>query len=127
MDAILNALAQIGIEGIDAIILTLLILGSIFLGRWMLKITQSMTELNNKVEEIESDVGRVHNTCHIPRGAVKALEEKVIELEKQDVKIEGDVQKIEEHLKSVEVSVLEIKTDVKTVLNYLIKKGIDNS
>ena len=72
------------------------------------------------MEEIKDDVETIHDKCHVPIGAVKDLEKKVSDLEKQDIRLDGDIRKIEDHMKAQDISMTEIKTDVKTVLKYLL-------
>lgn len=98
-----------------------------FIIKWLNKLDTKIKRHSHIMEEIKGDVETMHDRCHVPIGAVKDLEKKVSDLEKQDIRLDGDIKKIDEHLKMLDTSMSEIKADVKSVLNILIEKGINNN
>lgn len=87
---------------------------------WINKLDTKIKRHSHIMEEIKSDVENIHNRCHVPIGAVKDLEKKVSDLEKQDLRLDGDIKKIDEHMRSQDNSITEIKVDVKEILKYLM-------
>lgn len=93
-----------------------------FIIKWLNKLDTKIKRHSHIMEEIKDDIDKFHVGCHVPVGAVKDLEKKVSDLEKQDLRLDGDIKKIEEHMKAQDSSMIEIKTDVKSVLKYLLDK-----
>jgi len=94
---------------------------SVKLTMWINKLDTKIKRHSHIMEEIKEDIENMHSRCHVPVGAVKDLEKKVSDLEKQDLRLDGDIKKIEEHMKSQDNSITEIKTDVKEILKHMLK------
>jgi len=92
-----------------------------FIVKWLNKLDTKIKRHSHIMEEIKDDVETFHVSCHVPIGAVKDLEKKVSDLEKQDLILDGDIKKIDEHLKSLDNSIAEVNKDVKSILNHLLK------
>lgn len=113
--------------GPSAGLLILMLIIMIPVVKWLNKLDTKIKRHSHIMEEIKEDVDKIHDRCHVPVGAVRDLEKKVIALEKQDLLIDGNIKKIEEHMKAQDNSMSEIKTDIKSVLNILIERGINGS
>jgi len=85
----------------------LLLLGifAIPLTRWIVTINGLVKDNIKAIKKLEEGLKDVHLGCHIPIGAVKALEDKVSDLEIKDTELDGDVKEINEHLKSLDITV----------------------
>jgi len=101
--------------GLSAGILLLLIIVAVPLLKWIISINKLVAGNINKLDTLKERVDTFHLDCHVPVGAVKALEDKVGKLEIKDTELDGDVKEINEHLKSLDTTVELIHTSIDKV------------
>lgn len=105
--------------GLSAGILLLLFIVSIPITKWIIKITKLVEKNVDRLDATDKAIKNIHDGCHVPVGAVRALEVKVSKLEIKDTELDGDVKEINEHLTSVDSTLALIHASINKVDNKI--------
>lgn len=74
-------------------------------------------EKDNRIKNLEGKVDNFHDTCHIPRGAIKKLENRVEAVEAKDSQIETD-------LKGMSTTLLQVQDMTTKIYDHFFTEGI---
>ena len=103
--------------GLSAGIILILSIISFPLIRWIVKIDTKIKGHSHAIAEVKESMDSVHTDCHIPVGAVKALEHEVAELKRTDTKLE---ERFTEQFLSLKREMSGMRDDVKAIYQILL-------